>query len=68
MSIISLLIFIVLVGVVMWLVNLIPMPGPIKALLNLVVLVVLVIYVLQWFGVIHGVIPMPSVPVHLDKG
>jgi hypothetical protein len=50
---------IVVFGLVMWLINVyIPMPGAIKSLLNIVVLVVLVIYVLQFFGVIHTLIPM----------
>lgn len=50
---------IIVFGLVMWLVNaFIPMPGAIKSLLNILVLIVLVIYVLQFFGIIHTVIPM----------
>ncbi len=50
---------IVVFGLVLWLINAyIPMPGAIKSLLNILVLIVLVIYVLQFFGVVHNVIPM----------
>ena len=46
-------------GLGMWLINAyIPMPSGIKSLLNLLVVIVLVLYVLQFFEVIHTVIPM----------
>lgn len=50
---------IVVFGLIMWVVNVyIPMLPPIKSLLNLLVVVVLVIYILQFFGVIHNILPM----------
>lgn len=50
---------IVVFGLVLWVINAyIPMPGAIKSLLNILVLIVLVVYVLQFFGVVHNVIPM----------
>lgn len=50
---------IIVFGVLVGLINaFLPMPGSIKSLLNIVVLVVLIIYVLQFFGVIHNLIPM----------
>lgn len=50
---------IIVFGLAMWLVNaFIPMPGSIKSLLNILVLIVLIIYVLQFFGIIHTVLPM----------
>jgi hypothetical protein len=50
---------IIVFGLVMWLVNAyIPMPGSIKSLLNILVVIVLVIYVLQFFGIINTIIPM----------
>lgn len=50
---------IVVFGVVMWIVNgFIPMPPAIKSLLNILVVIVLVIYVLQFFGVIPTILPM----------
>ncbi len=50
---------IVVFGLVLWLINAyIPMLGSIKSLLNILVLIVLVIYVLQFFGVIQTIIPM----------
>lgn len=55
----NLLAIIVVFGLVLWLVNaFIPMPGAIKTLLNVVVLIVLIIYVLQFFGLIKNVLPM----------
>lgn len=60
MTIIGLLLFIIIVGLIMWLINaLIPMPGAIKGLLNLIVFVLLVIYVLQFFGIIGPILPLP---------
>jgi hypothetical protein len=60
MSIIGLLLFIIIVGLIMWVINrLIPMPSSIRGLLNLIVLVILVIYVLQFFGIISTILPMP---------
>lgn len=54
----NLLALIVIFGVVLGLINaFIPMPGAIKSLLNIVVLIVLVIYVLQFFDILHGVLP-----------
>lgn len=52
MSLISLIVAIVLVGVILWAVNtLIPMDEKIKKILNVVVVIVLVLYLLQAFGV-----------------
>lgn len=57
-DLLNLLLLIVVFGVVMWLVNVyIPMPGAIKSLLNLVVLIVLIIYVLQFFHLIAVILP-----------
>ena len=58
-GLLNLLALIVIFGVVLWMVNaFIPMPGAIKTLLNVVVLIVLIIYVLQFFGLINSVLPM----------
>ena len=49
----------VVFGVVMWLVNAyIPMLGSIKSLLNILVVVVLIVYILQFFGVIPTILPI----------
>lgn len=50
MSLISLIILIVVVGVILWLVNTyIPMDAKIKQILNVVVVIVLVVYLLMLF-------------------
>lgn len=52
MSLLSLLIVIIIVGVLLWLVNAyIPMDGKIKTILNVVVVIALIIYLLKAFGV-----------------
>ena len=57
-DLLNLLALIILFGIAMWLINVfVPMPYPIKTLLNIVVLLVLIIYVLQFFGVIHPILP-----------
>lgn len=57
-DLLNLIALIVIFGVMMWLINLfIPMPAAIKTLLNVVVLIVLIIYVLQFFGLIKPIFP-----------
>lgn len=60
MSLIELLLVIV-VGVIMWLINTyIPMARAIKAILNAIVFILLLIFVLQFFGLINTIIPFPK--------
>jgi hypothetical protein len=56
LGLLNLLAIIILFGVIMWLINVfIPMPAAINRLLNIVVLVVLIIYVLQFFNIINKI-------------
>jgi hypothetical protein len=53
MSLIGLVITLVVVGVLLWLVNnYVPMDGKIKSILNVIVVIVVVIWLLQAFGVL----------------
>ena len=53
MSLISLIITLIVVGVLLWLVNTyIPMDGKIKKILNIVVVICVVIWLLSVFGVL----------------
>lgn len=62
MTLVNIVIILVVVGLVMWLINTyIPMAGAIKSLLNIVVFVVVLIWVLQTFGLI-GAIPGFKIP------
>ncbi|EHL31620.1 Thivi_2564 family membrane protein [Legionella drancourtii] len=55
----NLIAIIVVFGVGLWLINaFIPMPPAIKSLLNILVLIILVIYILQYFGLIKTILPM----------
>lgn len=56
MSLISIVITLIVVGVLLWLINTyIPMDGKIKKILNFVVVVAVVIWLLYAFGVLgHG--------------
>ncbi|MGQ3892382.1 Thivi_2564 family membrane protein [Legionella sp. CNM-4043-24] len=61
-GLLNLIAIIVIFGVLMWLINaFIPMPGAIKSLLNIVVLIVLIIYVLQFFALIKPILPMLNI-------
>ena len=54
MSLISLVVVLIVVGVLMWLVNThIPMQDSIKKILNAVVIIAVVLWLLSVFGVIH---------------
>jgi hypothetical protein len=52
MSIVTLVITLIVVGVLLWLVNTyIPMDGKIKKIINVVVVIVVIIWLLRVFGV-----------------
>lgn len=54
MSLLTVLIVLVLVGVVLWLINqYVPMQPSVKKILNIVVIIVLIIYLLRAFGVLN---------------
>ena len=56
MDLFSIIIVLVVAGVLLWLINTyVPMQGTIKSLLNGVVVIVLVIWLLQAFGVLSGI-------------
>lgn len=53
MSILTILIVIVVVGVLLWAINnFIPMDGKVRRILNVVVVVLLIIWLLQAFGLL----------------
>ena len=53
MSLISVLITLIIIGILLWLVNnYIPMDGKIKRILNIVVIIVTVLWLLSAFGVL----------------
>ena len=63
MTLVNIVVILVVVGLVMWLINTyIPMAGAIKSLLNIVVFVVVLIWILQIFGLI-GAIPGLKMPL-----
>lgn len=54
MPLIEVVIVLIVVGVILWLINnYVPMAGPIKSLLNAVVVIVLIVWILQVFGLWH---------------
>jgi hypothetical protein len=63
MTLVGIVVVLVVVGLVLWLINTyIPMAGAIKSLLNVVVFVVVLIWLLQTFGLI-GPIKGVRIPV-----
>ena len=52
MPLIQIVIVLIVIGVLLWLVNLIPMPGTIKSILNTVVVICVVLWLLNVFGVL----------------
>jgi len=54
MPLIQVFVVLIVVGVLLWLVNrFIPMAGSIKSILNLVVVIVVVVWLLNIFGLMH---------------
>ncbi len=55
MSLISLIIVLMLVGLLLWAINTyIPMAPPLKNIMNVVVVIVVILWLLQVFGVLSG--------------
>ena len=55
MSLVTLIVVLVIIGVVLWLVNTqIPMDPTIKKILNIVVVIVVVLWLLKAFGLLSG--------------
>jgi len=55
MSLLTIILVIVVVGVLLWAINsFIPMDGKIKSILNIVVVIVLILWLLQAFGVLNS--------------
>lgn len=62
MTLVSIVVILVIVGLLMWLINTyIPMATGIKSVLNVVVFIVVLIWILQTFGLI-GNIPGLRIP------
>lgn len=58
-ALLNLFAIIIVFGLALWVVNiLIPMPSAIKTLLNVLVLIILILYVLQFFGLIKTILPV----------
>ncbi len=56
MSLISVVVVLVVVGVALWLINTyIPMDSKIKSILNVVVIIVVAIWLLQAFGILGNI-------------
>jgi hypothetical protein len=63
MTLVDIVLVLIVVGLILWLVNTyVPMAGGIKSLLNVVVFVVVLIWVLQVFGLV-GAIPIRIPPL-----
>jgi len=68
MTLLNLFILIILAGIALGIINAyIPMAPMIKSLLNILVFVLLLIYVLQFFGIITMILPYPMM-FHGVKG
>lgn len=58
-NLLNLFAVIIVIGVVLWLINVyIPMASAIKSLLNLLAVIVVILYILQFFEIIPVVIPI----------
>ena len=54
MPLLQVLMSLVVVGVLLWAVNLIPMQGTIKSILNAIVVIAVVLWLLNIFGFMHS--------------
>ncbi|GGI79485.1 Thivi_2564 family membrane protein [Legionella impletisoli] len=57
-ELLNLFLLIIIVGVVLWLINaFIPMAAGFKTILNLLALILIILYILQFFGLIQPIFP-----------
>jgi hypothetical protein len=54
MPLVQILIVLVVIGFLLWLVNLIPMQGTIRSIFNAIVVVAVVLWLLNIFGFMHA--------------
>lgn len=52
--IISLIVFVVVLGLIYWLVSLIPLPDPFPTIVKVLFILIAVLYILQMFGVFNS--------------
>ena len=65
MSLISLVVTLIVVGVLLWLVNTyVPMDGKIKNILNIVIVIVVVLWLLNVFGILGSIDTVRVGPIH----
>lgn len=65
-DLLNLFVVIITFGMVLWLINrLVPMAGAIKGILNVLVVIVIVIYILEFFTLIPDFLPVPEIFRHL---
>jgi hypothetical protein len=50
MSLIAVIITLIVIGVVLWLINLIPMQPTIKTIINTIIVIVVVVWLMKVFG------------------
>lgn len=68
MSLVSLLITLVIVGILLWLVNTyIPMDGKIKTILNVVVVIIVILWLLSAFGVLDSLSNIHTGRFHIRR-
>ena len=65
----NVIVTLIVIGVVLWLINLIPMQSTIKSIINAVVVIAVVLWLLYGFGIINhsGNIHMPVVNMSVAK-
>jgi hypothetical protein len=61
MPLLTVIMVLIVVGVLLWLVNLIPMQGTIKSILNAVVVIAVVLWLLNIFGLFNSFATSASV-------
>ena len=54
MTLISILVVLIVVGIILWLISMIPMDGTIKTIIRVLVIIVVVLWLLQAFGLLSG--------------
>jgi hypothetical protein len=64
MDLIHVVIALIVIGVLLWLINLIPMAGSIKSILNAVVVIAVVWWLVNVFGLLHYLPNMHMTSMH----
>jgi hypothetical protein len=67
--IVNLIIYLVIFGLIWWLVSLLPLPSPVAQIVRVLFIILLILIVLSAFGILPaGILPHKKTPASINRG